>query len=256
MTVNLRGQSVDSTVVVSQVVQPKKPQHVELKGLTNHAFSEHWTDLFGLCRPPKRGDADLLIQKGLLAKLRWRGGGRLLNLKDLLAVPQPSLKRDFENGPILTPLFLCRIVPNSAIFCQNVAEYSIKSTFCATDFMRTGQALRLGRHPNGRRPQIGRQAASITGALQHRFAGTRSGGLTGGPAICIGTDMVELRKLTRGDLRHFHHPYRGFGGKPLLQTTGLLERVSVFGRFLTYQILPIFTKSVQRRGCERARRGS
>ncbi len=33
VTVNLRGQSVDSTMVVGQVAQPKKPRHDELKGL-------------------------------------------------------------------------------------------------------------------------------------------------------------------------------------------------------------------------------
>jgi len=89
----------------------------------------------------------------------------LLNLKDLLRVLPPSLKRVLENGPIVTPFFLCRIVPNSATFCQNVAKYGIKSTFFATDFIRTGQALRLGshpNHPNGRRTQIGCQAESVT----------------------------------------------------------------------------------------------
>src|SRR5208282_6692216 len=34
VTVNLRGQSVDSTMVVGQAVQPKKPGHIESKGLT------------------------------------------------------------------------------------------------------------------------------------------------------------------------------------------------------------------------------
>jgi len=92
----------------------------------------------GPCRPPKRGDADLLIQKGLLSMLRWTGGERLLNLKDLLPVLPPSLKRVFENGAILRPLFWCRIVPNSAIFCQNMAEYGTKSTFFATGFFRNG----------------------------------------------------------------------------------------------------------------------
>ena len=154
---NLRGQCIDSRMVVSQVAQPNKPRHVELKGLTNLSsgvFSERRTTFSGLAGPPRRSDADLLIQKGLLARWRWRGGERLLNLKDLLPVLPPSLKRIFENGPILTPLFWCRIVPNSAIFCQNVAEYGLKSTFFATDFMRTGQALRLGSHPKERRTQI------------------------------------------------------------------------------------------------------
>src|SRR5208282_6925312 len=96
MTVNLRGQSGDSTMVVSQVVQPKKPRLTELKGLielTGHVFSECWTTFSGFAGPPKRGDHDLLIQKGLLARWRWREGARLLNLKDLLTVLPPSLKR-------------------------------------------------------------------------------------------------------------------------------------------------------------------
>ncbi len=88
----------------------------------------------GPCRPPKRGDTDLLIQKGLLSMLRWRGAERWLNLKDLLTVLPTGLKRVFENGAILRPLFWCRIVPNSAIFCQNLAEYGTKSTFFATGF--------------------------------------------------------------------------------------------------------------------------
>ncbi len=58
---HLRGQSVDSTVVASQVVQPKKPRRTELRGLTNHVFSERWTTLSGLAGRRKRGDADLLI---------------------------------------------------------------------------------------------------------------------------------------------------------------------------------------------------
>ena len=164
MTVNLRGQSVDSTMVVSPVAQPEKPRHDELKGLielTGHVFSERWTTFSGFAGPPKRGDADLLIQKGLLARWRWRGRERLLNLKNLLSVFPASLKRVFENGAILTPLFWCRIVPNSAIFCQNVAEHGIKSTFFATHFVRTDHGLRLGSHPNDRRAQIGCQAESI-----------------------------------------------------------------------------------------------
>ncbi len=261
MTVNLRGQSVDSTMVVSPVAQPKKPRHDELKGLielTGHVFSKRWTTFSGFAGPPRRGDADLLIGKGLLARLGRRGGERLLNLKDLLRVLPPSLQRLFENGPVLTPLFWCRIVPNSAIFCQNVAEYGIKSTFSATDFIGTGQALRLGSHPNERRTQIGHQAESITSAPQQGLAGRRSDDFTSGSASCIGTNMVELRKLTRGDLRHFHHPYHGFAGKPVLKTNWLSERVSVFGRFLGYQILPNFTNFYQKRaanGREQADKG-
>jgi len=168
----------------------------------------------------------------------------LLNLKDLLPVLPPSLKRDFENGPILTPLFWYRNVPNSAIFCQKPAEAGTKSTFLATDFVRTCQVVRLGSHANEHRTQIGWPAESIARAPQHGLAGRRSEDFISGSASCIGTDMVELRKVPQRVNRHFHHPYHGFGGEPVLQTNGLFERVSVFGRFLAYQILPIFTKSV------------
>jgi len=85
-----RRRSADSKRVVSQVTQPKKARHVELKGLTNHVFGERWTTFSGFAGPPKRGDADLLIQKGLVARWRWTGGERLLNLKDLLTVLPPS----------------------------------------------------------------------------------------------------------------------------------------------------------------------
>ncbi len=81
-------------------------------------------------------------------------------------------------------------------------------------------------------------------------------GFHGGPAICIGTDMVELRKVPQRVNRHFHHPSRGFGGKPLLQTNGLLERVSAFGRFWGYQILPNFTNFYQKCVAKGVRRGS
>jgi len=101
-------------------------------------LGERWTNLFGFCRPPKRGAADLLIQQRLLAELRWRGGGCLFNLKDLLTVFPPSLKGLSENEPILEASFLSRIAPNYAIFCQNPAEYGIKSAFFATGFIRTG----------------------------------------------------------------------------------------------------------------------
>src|SRR5208282_3536173 len=53
VTVNPRAQSVDSTMVTSQLAQPKKPRHDESKGLielTGHVFSERWTNLFGFCR--------------------------------------------------------------------------------------------------------------------------------------------------------------------------------------------------------------
>ncbi len=114
----------------------------------------------------------------------------------------------------------------------------------------------MGSHPNERRTQIGWQAGSITRAPSTDLPARESGDFTGGPATCIGTDMVELRKVPQRVNRHFHHPFRGFGGKPLLQTNGLLERVSVFGRFLTYQILPNFTNFYQKCVAKGGRRGS
>ncbi len=247
VTVNLRGQSVDSAMVVSQVVQSRKPRLAELKGLielTGHAFSERWTTF-----------SDLLIQKGLLSRRRWRGGEPLLNLKDLLAVLQPSLKRVFENGPILTPLILCRIVPNSAIFCQNVAEYGIKSTFFATDFIRTGRTP-AAREPSQRGPNTNWPAEGITRA-PHTYL--PAGGHRISPAgRWLVTDMVKPRKLMEAFDRHFPHPSATQARRPLLQAKGLLERVSVFGRFLGYQILPNFTNFYQKRaanGLEQADKG-
>ncbi len=64
--------------------------------------------------------------------------------------------------------------------------------------------------------------------------------------------MVQQRKLIGGVSRHFHHPSCHFRGKPVLQTNDLLGSLSVFGHFLSYQILPNSTKSVQRRGSNRA----
>ena len=77
----------------------------------------------------------------------------------------PSLKRVFENGPILTPLFLCRIVPNSAIFCQNLAEYGTNSRFSRPDLLGTGWALRLGSHRNER----GTQRIFSSAGAAHKF---------------------------------------------------------------------------------------
>ena len=167
---------------------------------------------------------------------------------------QSSLKRLYEDASILRALFWCRIVPNSAIFCQNVAEHGIKSTFFATDIVRTGQGLRLGSHPNERRPKIGRQPESITRAPHtylpvgaHRISRAGRG---------LVTDMVKPRRLTQRVNRHFHHPYNGFGGKRVLQTNGLLERVSVSGRFGGCQILPNFTNFYQKCVAKGGRRGS
>ena len=107
-------------------------------------------------------------------------GKRLLNLKDLLTVLPPSLKRSFENGPILTPLFLCRIVPNSAIFCQNLAEYGIKLTFFRDRFYENGPspaapgAIPTSAETNWRSGRKRHQSAP------HLFAGRRSPDFTSG----------------------------------------------------------------------------
>src|SRR5271157_6233813 len=67
------------------------------------------------------------------------------------------------------------------------------------------------------------------------------------------TLMVKLRKLT-GNLITFVAVTRG---KSVLQTNGLLEGTSVFGRFWatkSYQISPLFAKNVHRRGSNTALR--
>jgi len=51
--------------------------------------------LSGFVGQVKRGEGDLLILRWLFAKLRRRTGEGLLNLKDLLTVFSPSLKRLF-----------------------------------------------------------------------------------------------------------------------------------------------------------------
>ncbi len=54
--------------------------------------------------------------------------------------------------------------------------------------------------------------------------------------------MVQQRKAIGGINCQFPPPLCRLAAKPALQTNGLLEAVSVFGRFLGYQILPNFTK--------------
>ncbi len=74
--------------------------------------------------------------------------------------------------------------------------------------------------------------------------------------IVMSTDVVELRKLIGGVKRHFPHPFCHFGAKSVLQTSGLSERVSVFGRFMAHQILPNFTSFYQKCAAKGGRRGS
>ena len=59
------------------------------------------------------------------------------------------------------------------------------------------------------------------------------------------TDMGILRKLTNGINRHFPLWKSHFCEESVLQTKRLLEAVSVFGRFLGYQIVPNFTNFYQ-----------
>ncbi len=239
------------------MAQPKKPRRAELKGLMNQVFSERWTPFSGLAGPPKRGDADLLIQQGLLSRWRWRGGNSLLNLKDLLTVLQSSRKRVFENGPVLRPLFWCRTVPNSAIFLPKRGKTWHKIDVFRDRFCENVPGPAAGSHPNEPRThKLAGRPGSITGALQHGFVVKQPEDFTSGPASWLVTDMVKLRKLIGGDLRHFHHPYHGLGGKAVLQTNGLSEQVSVFGRFWGYQILPNFTNFYQKCVAKGVRRGS
>ena len=68
-----------------------------------------------------------------------------------------------------------------------------------------------------------------------------------GLKISLVTDMVKLRKLTWEFNCHFPPPYPDRGGESVLQTKWLLEKVSVFGRFLGYKIVPNFTNFYQKR---------
>jgi len=196
-------------------------------------------------------DTDLLIQQVLLAKRRWMRGECLLNLKELLTVLPPSPKRAFENGPVLTPLLLCRITPNSAIFCQNVAENGIKSTFSAPDFARTGQAL-AAREPSQRAPNTqlaGRPKASPP----HTYLPATACGSPQASRWLV-TDMVKPRTLTSDFVTHFPCGYPDFAESQCCKQMVYWSRCpfsDVFGlpnRTKFYQFLP--------KTCsERARRG-
>jgi hypothetical protein len=72
------------------------------------------------------------------------------------------------------------------------------------------------------------------------------------------TDMVELRKLTQGGHCQLSLWISDPSGEPVLQTNGLLETVSVFGRLGGYRIVPNFTNFYQKRaanGLEQAVKG-
>src|SRR5208282_1777641 len=146
----LRGQCVDSKIVVRQVGQPKKRQHTELKGLTDRVSGERRTDLFGLCRAAEtwraRSVDNLLIRQRMLARWRRRTGEGLLNLKDLLTVSPPRLKGLFENEPVLRHFLGYQIVPNFTIFDQkraaNGLKHGTKRGFFATDLFKPRQVPR------------------------------------------------------------------------------------------------------------------
>jgi len=111
----------------------------------------------------------------------------------------------------------------------------------------SGLSLRAGWH----RP-IGRGA---------RVGGTAHGTLAidgGTPPVSrfMVRVVVNPRELIGGVNRHFPHPFCHFGAKPLLQTNGLSEQVSVFGHFLGYQILPNFTNFYQKCVAKGVRTGS
>jgi len=179
-------QSGDSTMIICQIPQPKKPEYAESKELTRTAFlppDERRATFSGFVGQPKgvvgnvlirlclmadlmrragegllnlkdlltvfpssgrgtasrfvglvkRGEGDLLISQGLMASLRRRTGEGLLNLKDLLTAFPPSLKRLFEDEPVLRPLFSCRIAPHSAIFQQKRADNGRNSNSLVTE---------------------------------------------------------------------------------------------------------------------------
>ena len=105
-------------------------------------------------------------------------------------------------------------------------------------------------------PQPTRQRDDSWRATTHRVTVTRPRPHRGWIEGRMVTDMVRLRKLIGGVNRHFPHPCHGFGGKPVLKTNGLLALMSVFGRFLGYQIVPNFTNFYQKCVAKGVRRGS
>ncbi len=79
-----RRQSVDSTRLASQIAVESGRALAQSKGLTNQIFTSVGPPFRALSRRRKRGDAEPMIQQGLIAKLQWKGRERLLNQKDLL----------------------------------------------------------------------------------------------------------------------------------------------------------------------------
>ena len=144
-TASLRGQSIDSTMVVRQVPQPTKPRHDEFKGLTSHASGGGRTTFSGFVGGRKRGETYLLIPKWLLAKLLRRAGEGLLNLKDLLTVFPPRLKGLFENEPVLRPLFCAESHQIAPFSSKNVQIMAGNDGFSRPILLKGGNSrLRRG----------------------------------------------------------------------------------------------------------------
>src|SRR5208282_3239798 len=93
-------------------------------------------------------------------------------------------------------------------------------------------------------------------ATTHRVTVTRPRPNRGWIEGRIVIDMVQLRTLTSGDHTHFPLWISDLGGEPVLQTNGLSERLSVFGRFWTYHIVPNFTNFYQKCAAKGMRTGS
>jgi len=93
-------------------------------------------------------------------------------------------------------------------------------------------------------------------ATTQRVTATRPRTIWGWIEGRIVIDMVQLRTLTSGDHTHFPLWISDLGGEPALQTNGLSEWLSVFGRFWGYQILPNFTNFYQKCVAKGVRRGS
>ncbi len=119
---NWRWQSTDSERVVGRIVEESGRRPAQSKGLTNRSPADGLGGLSVLSGERAVPRAYLLIQQGLMAKLLRTTGEGLLNLKDLLTVIPPRLTGLFENEPCFETSFLCRIEPNSAIFCQERAD--------------------------------------------------------------------------------------------------------------------------------------
>ncbi len=132
--------------------------------------------------------------------------------------------------------------------------------------MEDGETGWRGGGPPGEKRDRGSELPLRTACRRPIGGGARVGGTTQGRTAINGgtppvsrpmvTIMVQERKLIGGVMLHFPHPSCHFGGKRVLQTSRLSERVSVFGRFWGYQIVPNFTNFYQKCVAKRVRRGS